>query len=791
MAGELTPDQVEMIKVLSSRSDLTPEQQQMVSVLMSRVKPAAPAMEETPTPEAAPEPQGMTRAKWEQLKGKAEPAKLEELRNQIPWDERPAAYEVEGRQAPGLGKFMLGAAENIYSGALTGVGTPISGLAGIAYGGATLDPEKAAKAVEATQNLFSYTPRTESGKQTAEDWARVTGEPMAPVAKGLEAVASKGAEIAGEAAGPTAAGITGALLSAAPAALAEYMGAKGLFRSGLTGKAAARSTLKDALENVDRTVLYDEFGDIKPNVRTQIKDAGLKMQDIEDILPESIATQEAAMPLGQQIAATKTTRAGKMASLAEQFKPSAEKIKAFEDLDMDFLPQYVSENPTAAAIAENLKDVPGSLMAPREKKIVQQLGQRADDIIREGGGTIEKGELATRYVSKANEIIDELAASADDLYNKVSGKVPLETGIETTKVINILNKRAKALGGEEYLEPIERKLLKTLSADKNPTYGRLDKYRRQVGEQLGKKADTPFRNVDRKDLGELYSAMTDDQENALYNIGRDDLLQTYLTGKQYVAQRKGIEKQLENQLGKKLTGSITKNMGTAVKNLADGDTRAFDAILKDIPEDLGDMRKELVVSALNDAFLTGARGKESISIGGFGNWWKKLNRNPKAKAKLAKEIGPDTWKRVETLATVNDALKQTMELSVRTGRQISTPGLFDEVNGIAQRVYGKAKKTAAKIPAIGGMFADVVNAPKNARSIAADELLSDRRFQNFLKQQATGKVDSAKKTAYVNRQLEGMKSFQNWKKTLPEKDLQDLATAGAIGYFFETMEEEK
>ena len=124
-----------------------------------------------------------------------------------------------------------------------------------------------------------------------------------------------------------------------------------------------------------------------------------------------------------------------------------------------------------------------------------------------------------------------------------------------------------------------------------------------------------------------------------------------------------------------------------------------------------------------------------------------------------------------------------MELSVRTGRQLSTPGLFDEVNNIAKRAYGAAKKKAGVIPGFGALR-DIASAPKNARSIAADELLTDRRFLNLLKQEALGKVDTAKKRANINRIVENIQSFKNWKKHLPKQDLNTLSKVGAIGYFF-------
>lgn len=669
--------------------------------------------------------------------------------------------------------------------AVEAAAVPLSGIAGLAKT-ITSGPEAGAETIEQMQQFASEKAQQYLPAETAE---KVIGKTIetgmsVPGVKPTIEAAMKVPEAIGDLTyegalqlglSPDTAAYFGAAGKSAIPVAVELLGIKGT-------KQAKKGLLKRVVKKAEKGEFYDEFGNLRPEMKTALKDADIGLEEVSDILPESITTQKSAVPVAEQI------KTGKMAKIAETFQPDIEKIKAFEDLDMDYLPQYVSENPTAAAIAENLKDIPGSIMARKEKDIVEQLGKRADDIIIQGGGTVEKGELASRYITESNNIIEDLAQQSNELYNKVSKKIPPKTPATTEKIIEIINQRVDDLGGEKYLSAKERSILKALDSEANPTYGRLDMMRRQIGEQLGG-IDTPFRNVDRKTLGELYDAMTSDQETSILRHGDQQLLETYLTGKYLTAQRKGIEKQLKNVLGKKLTGDITKKMGSAVKQLATGDFRTFDNLLNEIPTELGqDMRRELVTSALNDAFISGARSKGPISIGGFGNYWKKLNRNPKAKAKLKKELGSDTWERVKTLAKVNDALKSTMELSVKTGRQISTPGLFDESNKIASRMYGTAKKVGARTPVVGSLFGDVVNAPKNARSIAADELLSDRKFQNILRQKARAKTP--KQIANMDKMIENIDTYKKWKKTLPPSDANQLAAAGALGYFTGRQKEE-
>jgi hypothetical protein len=691
----------------------------------------------------------------------------------------PTVETPQIEQEKGVGDYLNALWEGWKGGASMGVqaaAVPVSGMFGLAKT-ITSGPEAGAKTIEdiqsAAANLIPAKPAEEAMGKVVEAGMKVPG--VTPVVETAMKVPETIGDLSYE----------GALKLGLSPETATYFGAAGksalpvaIELLGLKGTSTAKKGLfKNIIKKAEKTDFYDEFGALKPEMKTALKEANIGLDEVSDVLPETITSQKAAQPIATQI------KKGKMGKLAESFQPDIDKIKAFEDLDIDYLPQHVSNNPTAKAIAENLKDIPGSLMDSREKKIIQQISDKADEIIIKGGGTVEKGELATRYVDESNNIINSLAKESNKIYDEVGKAIPAKTPAATEKIMEVLKSKADDLGGEQYLSPKERQLIKTLDPGTKPTYGRLDLMRRQIGEQLGGK-DTPFRNVDRKSLGELYDAMTNDQETSILRQGNEKLLETYLTGKYLVAQRKGIEKQLQNVLGKKITGDVTKKMGLAVKGLANGNTMTFDRLLSDIPKELGkDMRRDLVTSALNDAFLTGARGKDKLSIGGFGSYWKKINRQPKAMKKLKDELSPETWKRLNTLATVNDALKSTMELSVRTGRQLSTPGLFDEVNNIAARAYGLAKKAGARTPGVGRIFEDIAKAPKNARSIAADELLTDRKFQNILRQQAMGKVKRSGQITNMNKFVENLKSYKKWKKTLPEGDLADLATVGALGYF--------
>lgn len=687
---------------------------------------------------------------------------------QTPQEEEPGVLDQ-------LWQGWKGGAETAATLATGAIAEPVSGIAGLAKT-ITSGPEAGAETIEQIQEAMTYQPRTKAGQniisglgQGIEAVSKAPG--VKQVGQAFEATKDKALEIGG----PGAATVIATL----PALALELLGLKGT-------RAAKKAVLKKSIKDLDKTSFYDETGTLSPNVKNQIKQSGLDISDVEDFLPESITTQQAAEPLAKKIDKAESKlgigESRRIASLAEQVKPDLERIKAFDELEVDYLPSYVSQNPTYAAIEQNLQTVPGSMLATKQKAITAELSKKADEIITEGGGEIDKGLVSDRFRKDSKKIIDDLGEMSSDYYKTVTKNLPPKTRIETNNIIDEIQSVADDLGGIEYLDPKERRLLKVLDQETKPTYARLDKYRKQIGDAMRGK-ESPFKDSDHRTLSRLYKAMTNDQESALLKIGDESLLTTYLTGKNLTAQRKGIEKQLTEILGKDLTGEVSKKLKPAILDLQKGYAARFDNIIDNIPDELGKEAKASVLhTALNDAFVQGSRAERSLNIAGFDDWMKGLKRHPKVYSRLKNELGNKTIERLETLHTVVNSVRDAQKLAVLTGRTISTPGLFDETRGIARRFYGVSKSFAGKIPLVGGFFKDMVGAEKNVRSISADKLLSGMKFRNLLKQKILGKIDTPAREANVNRLIEKIDAFKNWKDNLPPKDLNDLNKVGAIGY---------
>jgi hypothetical protein len=418
------------------------------------------------------------------------------------------------------------------------------------------------------------------------------------------------------------------------------------------------------------------------------------------------------------------------------------------------------------------------------------MAKKTDDLIEEFGGSIDKAGLADDFRARSTALVDDLEKQAENAYGNVGRAIPKGTQVEAQNIIDAILKEADELGGTQYLNAVERKHLKELSPDSNPTYARLDKLRRELGSAY--KGKGAFKDAADADLARLYGAMAKDQLAAAKSAGVGDL---YEVGKDLVIARKTIEKQLISALGKDLTGSIVQKAGKAVKDLAKGDTKAFDQLIKTIPEALGgNAKRDIIATALNDAFIGGSRAEKSLNVAAFDDFVNGIQRHATARARMVDVLGEDAINRLETFHKVVNGVRRAQKESITTGRIMAVPGMLDEQGGIAARLFGFGVKVAAAegvttalgVPGVGtaGVVGKMLGGIKRTkRSVAADELLSSPRFQKIMASKAVA-VDSAEASVdKATDTLERLKEYQRWKMTLPDRDLKDLAALGAIGYF--------
>lgn len=493
--------------------------------------------------------------------------------------------------------------------------------------------------------------------------------------------------------------------------------------------------------------------------------------------PEILATTKQALKGGDTSAE----------ELAYAINPSSSILDSAKRLGLEdtLIPSHYSTNPAYQAIEQGLKSIPGSQLDAQERRAIEALAAKTDELITEYGGAIDKSELSNRFKGQQMEQIRALSDESDALFRKVDQTIPGNRLVDTKNIMEHLKGREEELGGPEFLSDMERYLAKQMADTAMPTYARLAKVRQEIGSALNKKQG-PFKDMDTGELKLLYGKLSEDQQQVANYYGVGDL---YRTANELVIQRKILEKDLVNLLGKDLSGAITTKAGQGVRNLAKGDYKTLDQVLARIPEG---MRQEVVLSALNDAFTQGSRKEKQLNIPGFVDWFEGLQRNPEAMKRITEYLPDGAAQRLNDIFEVSRGIRDAKSKEITTGRINSLLSQFDKEGGVLSKIFGAAGKVAAASAAgvAGGPVASaavstalpLLGRAKDARTVAADKLLASRDIREVTKQIAAGKAETPEQRQRLEALLEKSEAFKEWKAVLSRPELDALMRQGFINW---------
>lgn len=481
--------------------------------------------------------------------------------------------------------------------------------------------------------------------------------------------------------------------------------------------------------------------------------------------------------------------------LAYAVNPSEDILQAARDLEMEdlLLPSHFSTNPAYQAIEQGLKSIPGSVLDAHERKAIEVLANKTDDLISEFGGTVDKAELSDRFKTRQMEQIRALEEKANELFDDIENQIGRDRLVSTKNIMEHLNEKADTLGGAEYLSQPEQSVLRQMNEETMPTYARLAAVRQQVGDALGRKQG-PFKDVPTGELKQLYAKLSEDQHFAAhyYGVGGE-----YSLANDLVFQRKALEKDLVNLLGKDLSNAITDKAGRGVKSLMKGNFKAFDQVLSRIPQD---MREELVLTALNDAFTQGSRKEKMLNIPGFVDWYQGMMRSPEAMKRITHNIPKEAAVRLKNIYEVANGIRQAKSREISTGRIQTLIDQFDKDNGLLAKVFGVAGKTAAAGAAggLGGAPAAAVTStaisllsrPKDKITVLADRLLASNEFKSFVKQIAGGNANTAAQRERLEKLIAKSETYQKWERALSPEVQQTIARVGLVNWLSGSSDKE-
>lgn len=526
----------------------------------------------------------------------------------------------------------------------------------------------------------------------------------------------------------------------------------------------------------------------------------------QDLSPEALAAKQQQIGSGLVTAAEAAgkSRAPALKELSEEVLPDPKVLKSAEALGVEdaLLPSQYSQNQAYIEIEQGLASIPGSKLSAQQKETAKLVAQKADDLITEFGGVIDKSELSGKVRGQMIKAIDDLDFESGKLYDVINDTVPKRQIVNMDNVISSINNQAKDLGGAEHLDSFEKKILslargrstagitsagiRGTTTRGGATYSLIDKERKKIGSAL-RKGQGVYKDESSASLKKMYGLLTEAQEEVAKEHGMGEV---WNSAKALVQQRKALEEESINVLGKDLAGAIMPKVGAAIKKLTTGDYKDFDKIVRSLPKE---SRQEVVLSALNDAFTMGSRAEKQLSAPGFVDWMEGLGRNKEAKKRIYRELPRAARVRLENLFIVARGMRNASKERITTGRITALLDNFSDSGGMVSKLYQTGKKVAAAegasssigLPGAGttGVIVDALSKrAKDPISKAADDLLSSPEFQRAAKLTASSNVKTRSAKLAADKALAKSERAKMWVSLLPSDAKREIARVGILSY---------
>ena len=479
---------------------------------------------------------------------------------------------------------------------------------------------------------------------------------------------------------------------------------------------------------------------------------------------------------GEELAAT--TRAatgsvfGKTAAqriLAQEAAPNPKTVEAAKRLGIEgyLQPDHVTTNQAYRELAQAVKSVPGSAVRAREIENLTAVGKRADDLIRELGGTTDLSRVSSRVKEGLSKTIEDLETQAGFLYDKIAEALPRTATVEADGVLKFLNQQTIDLGGKENLTPMEKTLLSKLAPKEDgtlPTYALTDQQRKAIGR--ASKQQGPFADEDTALAGKYYRLLTDDQGAVADAFGQ---AATWKAAKDLVSVRKGLEDDMVSLFGKQIDQSLVGKLGDATMSLSKGDADKLAKIMQAIPQK---QRQMVAASALNTAFGK-ATQNGALNFNTFANWYDGLLANRQAYTALVSNLPKEARKNLSDLYRVSRGVRNATRERITTGRIQAVTAEIEGADTVMASIYDKAKRAAIGIPIEGALtmiglppgagIASGVTAAlignKEKTIKAADTLIASPEFERMVTDMARNGGKTQPKSVSILRNSRAFKDY--------------------------------
>jgi len=403
----------------------------------------------------------------------------------------------------------------------------------------------------------------------------------------------------------------------------------------------------------------------------------------------------------------------------------------------------------------------------------------ADNISQQFDALFIEGVPATGAVSQKiktglEQSKNALKSQASALYKKVDEGVSANVPVNLDNLFTTLQDVVAEVG-EGGLNQQEKKLLDLFQTGEagagDITYGRLIREKNLIRRAKEGK-ESPYGSLDEASLTRLEGALAKDQLDNVERIAGEETRRNLRAANLLYAKQSALGKRMVSAFGRDLEGDLNSLLLGAISESKTGGARKFNKLMKTVPEEY---RKEALATAIASA--TRSKASQGFGFAEFRDFYPALRANPEVFGQIAKEMGPDWVKAMNSLLTVSKRMTEARSVSgLGTGattqatlrKSLAAQGKLQNFlnSSMVKRGVGFV---AGSTPGVNMFVPDIIDwmskLGKNKLD-AAQQLFKDPAFLDALEQSAS---QGAPSKAAVNK-LSMNQRFRSYAKAFGISD---------------------
>ncbi len=409
--------------------------------------------------------------------------------------------------------------------------------------------------------------------------------------------------------------------------------------------------------------------------------------------------------------------------LARKAKANPEAKAAAERLGVDLPPDILSDDAQLQSLAGLTRSEVNSEAAAGWQATSARVAQQVDEAIEEIGGSRDLSQVSADVFARLDGTAKSLERQASVLRQEVNAAVVPGERVSATNlegvVANLINDYGGIAEAKAAMTAQEKSLLMMLGEGDEaikPTYARLNRLRDDIGEALNKNAG-PWADVNRRQLGEYYRALADDQLAAVEQMGGKELADKQRAANSLFSRMFDQRGEMQDLFGKNLEKELAPILRRSLTAGSKGDGKDLTTLLARIPQDA---QGGAVLSAVM------ALSKSSASHGGFSfanyaKLYRGLRENGPVYAKVAKAVGSSAEKVLTDIYQISNRMAAGETKVLKTGKANQALATALNAESLVSNVLSAATNRAgqAAAAAVGGASAGPAGAAAGAAMVGA------------------------------------------------------------------------